>query len=554
MKKMRKIISLIVSFTLITSLYGYSMSENKNSFVVMSRLNTDFQTREENNSDDKYVNITDKSNLIKELSSVVSQDTQVNNQNKVSSVSAPLAAGKMTQASLNTQQIQQEEYGTNEENAFIETAKEKISTFSIDVDTASYGIIRRNIKNKIAVDPKSVRIEEMLNYFKFDYPKPAGEAPFSVYTEISDCPWQHGHKLLLIGLQGKEVDIKDIPASNLVFLIDVSGSMSAGNKLPLVKQAFTMLTENLRSNDRISIVTYAGSDAIVLQGEPGNNKMVINDAISVLESGGSTAGAKGLETAYEIGKKYFIEGGNNRVILATDGDFNVGLSSEEEMKKLIETKRSQGIYLSVMGFGDGNVKDNKMQTLADNGNGNYSYIDSVLEAKRVLVEEMGGTLLTIAKDVKLQLTFSDSLVKSYRLIGYENRMLNTEDFVDDTKDAGEMGAGHRVTAIYEIITQSDEEIAADKVWATVDLRYKKPDENTSRLLSIKADQTSYRSTQSDIFAFSTSVVEFGLLLKNSIYKGNASYTSAYERIKNMNSIKMDPYKLELLDFLRNYSE
>lgn len=456
-----------------------------------------------------------------------------------------------------------EEYNKITERGFVSAYKEPLSTFSIDVDTASYANVRRYLQNGQQVPQDAVRIEEMINYFKYDYPKPQGEVPFSVHTEVSACPWNKESKLLLIGLQGKEIDVSDMPPNNLVFLIDVSGSMLDYNKLPLVKQALLMLVENLRPKDRISIVTYAGSDSVVMEGVSGDNKIEITEAIEFLEAGGSTAGAKGIETAYNIAKKNFIKEGNNRVILTTDGDFNVGVSSEGELTRLIEKKRSEGVYLSVMGFGQGNIKDNKMEALADNGNGNYAYIDSVLEAKKVLVEEMGGTLLTIAKDVKLQVEFNPEKVKEYRLVGYENRMLNNEDFQDDTKDAGEMGAGHRVTALYEIIPLAEGEkvegndlkyqsstIKGSNEWLTVQIRYKNPDEEASQLLTYPVDESNLKNVMSDNLAFASAVAEFGLLLRDSQYKGNSNFENVFGRVVNLPGTKTDPYKAEFLDMVK----
>lgn len=460
-----------------------------------------------------------------------------------------------------------EEYGAYEERGFVSPLSEPLSTFSIDVDTASYANIRRFITNGEQVPKDAVRIEEMINYFSYDYPQPEGEVPFSVYTEISQSPWQKENKLLMIGLQGKEIEMEAIPPSNLVFLIDVSGSMQDANKLPLVKQAFLMLTENLRPGDRISIVTYAGSESVLLNGVEGNQKIEISEAIQNLDAGGSTAGARGIETAYEIAQSHFIEGGNNRVILATDGDFNVGISSEGELTQLIEDKRKNGVYLSVLGFGTGNIKDNKMEALADNGNGNYAYIDSALEAKKVFVEEMGGTLFTIAKDVKLQIEFNPTKIKGYRLIGYENRMLNAEDFENDAKDAGEMGAGHRVTALYEIIPAgSDQEVQENNLkyhekqsglsneWLNIQIRYKHPDENESQLLTCPIDDTYYHETMSENLAFASSVAEFGLLLRESAYKGNANYENIYGRIINLSGTRNDVYKAEFLNMVKAFVE
>lgn len=355
-----------------------------------------------------------------------------------------------------------EEYSALEEAGFKSVANDPLSTFSADVDTASYSNVRRMIEQGYTMDeiPEgAVRIEEMLNYFSYDYNLPKKNEPFGVTAVIGDCPWNEEAKLLQIGLKTQEIDFSEAPDSNLVFLLDVSGSMTSDDKLPLLQKSFSMLVEELGEKDTVSIVTYAGSDRVVLQGESGDNKTRIIEAINALEAGGSTNGADGIGTAYALAEKYFIEGGNNRVILATDGDLNVGISSESGLKELVTEKKESGVFLSVLGFGTGNIKDNKMETLADCGNGNYAYIDTIGEAKKVLVEQMGATLVTVAKDVKLQVEFNPAYVKGYRLLGYENRALATEDFDDDKKDAGEIGAGHMVTALYEIVpVDSDQEI------------------------------------------------------------------------------------------------
>ncbi|HHX12383.1 MAG TPA: VWA domain-containing protein, partial [Clostridiales bacterium] len=390
-----------------------------------------------------------------------------------------------------------EEYNAISENGFKSVRDYPLSTFAVDVDTASYSNIRRMINDGAEIVPDAVRIEEMVNYFKYDYKKPTGDVPFSVTTELSDCPWNEDAKLLLIGLQAKDIDLDNRPSSNLVFLIDVSGSMDGPDRLPLMQKAFIMLTENLNENDRVSIVTYAGADDVLLDGVRGNETMKIVEAVEDLYAGGSTAGAQGINRAYELAEKNYIKEGNNRIILATDGDLNVGVSSEGELTRLVKKKKKSGVYLSVLGFGAGNIKDNKMEALADNGNGNYSYIDSLLEAKKVLVDEMGGTLFTVADDVKLQVEFNPTFLKGYRLIGYENRLLNAEDFDDDTKDAGEIGAGHRVTALYELVAtdskqkvvesnlkyQSESELSDSDEWLTINIRYKEPTRDTSQLLS-----------------------------------------------------------------------
>lgn len=413
-----------------------------------------------------------------------------------------------------------EEYNSITENRFLSAAEHPLSTFSVDVDTASYSNIRRMLKNGGKVNPDAVRIEEMINYFSYDYPEPTGDVPFSVNTELYDCPWNKESELLLVGLQTEEIDLSDRKPMNLVFLIDVSGSMMDENKLPLVQKAFAMLSENLNKNDRISIVTYAGAEEIVLQGAYGNEYTEITDCIYSLTAGGSTAGAAGISCAYELAEEYFIEGGNNRVILATDGDLNVGPSSEEELKELIEEKRKNGVNLSVLGFGTGNIKDDRMEALADNGNGNYAYIDSILEARKVLVKEMGGTLFTVAKDVKIQTEFDPEYVESYRLIGYENRVLSNEDFENDQVDAGEIGAGHSVTALYELVLTDEAE--DDAKLLNVALRYKEPNGSKSKLLEYPVLAETFE-TMPENLAFAAAVAEFGMLLRDSEYAGSASY-------------------------------
>ncbi len=419
-----------------------------------------------------------------------------------------------------------EEYNTIRENTFLSAAEHPLSTFSVDVDTASYSNVRRMLQNGETVNPDAVRIEEMINYFSYDYPAPTGDVPFSVNTELYDCPWNAESELLLVGLQAEEIDLSDRKPMNLVFLIDVSGSMMSPDKLPLVQQAFAMLTENLNENDRISIVTYAGAEEIVLEGACGNEYTAITDKIYSLTAGGSTAGAAGITCAYELAEEYFIKNGNNRVILATDGDLNVGLSSEEELTELIEEKRKSGVNLSVLGFGTGNLKDDRLEALADNGNGNYAYIDSPLEARKVLVQEMGGTLYTVAKDVKIQTKFDPDYVKSYRLIGYENRALENEDFENDNVDAGEIGAGHSVTALYELVL-TDTAADMDAELLNVALRYKEPEGTESKLVEYPV--TSIKNSEMpENLAFAAAVTEFGMLLRESKYAGTSSYQQIRE--------------------------
>lgn len=436
-----------------------------------------------------------------------------------------------------------EGYSTIHEQGYKSVLQEPLSTFSIDVDKASWANVRRFI-NMGQLPPKdAVRIEEMVNYFSYSYEEPEDEHPFSVSTELSLCPWQDKHQLLRIGLKAKEMSREEVPASNLVFLIDVSGSMNAANKLPLLKSSFELLVKQLRAKDRVAIVVYAGAAGVVLESTPGNEKAKIVNALNRLNAGGSTAGGEGLKLAYKIASQQFIENGNNRIILATDGDFNIGPSSNAEMERLIEVEREKGIFMTVLGFGMGNYKDDKMEIIADKGNGNYAYIDNIKEARKFVVSEFAGTLYTLAKDVKFQIEFNPQRVKAYRLIGYENRLLNKEDFNDDKKDAGELGAGHTVTALYEIIPAgSDEDVASvdplryqddnseKKVIAnphaelmTIKLRYKKPDGQKS-ILAEEAIQGRVLDTSkvSDDFRFASAVAGFGLYLRDSEFKGDIS--------------------------------
>ncbi|MBE7443470.1 MAG: von Willebrand factor type A domain-containing protein [Flavobacteriales bacterium] len=464
-----------------------------------------------------------------------------------------------------TENFNTEAYSSITENDFKNALLNPLSTFSIDVDAASYSNVRRFITNGQNPPADAVRIEEMINYFNYDYPQPKDEHPFSITTEMSTTPWNSKTKLVHIGLQGKNIDMSEIPASNLVFLVDVSGSMEAANKLPLLKKSFNLLVDNLRENDRVAIVVYAGAAGLVLPSTAGSDKAKILEAINNLSAGGSTAGGAGIKLAYKVAQENFIKNGNNRIILATDGDFNIGASSDGEMTKLIEEKRKSGVYLTCLGFGMGNYKDSKMETLADKGNGNYAYIDNILEAKKVLVTEMGGTLFTIAKDVKLQLEFNPNKVESYKLIGYENRLLNAEDFNDDTKDAGELGAGHTVTALYEIVlkgegtapsvdslryqklTELAPKTAPNEELLTVKFRYKKPNEETSKLIvNHLTNQSVSLAKTSNNFRFSAAVAEFGLLLRNSKYKANANYKQVVELAKASKGTDEHGYRAEFI--------
>ncbi len=472
----------------------------------------------------------------------------------------------------------EEGYNTNEyddlaENSWMSVANSPLSTFGADVDTASYTQIRSNIMNGYEVVSSQVRIEEMINYFHYDFDGPKAGEKFGVYMEYADCPWSDDTKLALISVNTEAIDFSEAPASNIVFLIDTSGSMFDSNKLPLVQQALCMLAENLTEKDTISIVTYAGSDEIVLEGAKGNDYYTITKAIEGLEAYGSTNGSAGINTAYQIAEKYFIKGGNNRVILATDGDLNVGITSEGELERLITEKKETGVFLSVIGVGYGNYKDNKLETLADKGNGNYSYIDSIFEAKRALVDNLGTNMITVAKDVKLQVEFNPENVKGYRLIGYENRVMAAEDFNDDTKDGGEMGAGHTVTAIYEIaLSDSDMDISEidlkyqntknddliyeengkykDEIF-TLSIRYKEPDKDKSRLLTYVCDKKAYSKEGSDNFRWAAAVAGFGLILKDSEYKGTCD-TELVMRLAKSCDYEKDEYKKEFVDLVKMY--
>lgn len=461
-----------------------------------------------------------------------------------------------------------EEYHAQKERGFAKASVTPLSTFSADVDTASYSNLRRMIESGYSsenIPAGAVRIEEILNYFDYDYNLPKGEEPFGVTTQIGECPWQEGHKLLAIGLKSEEIDFSESDGANLVFLLDVSGSMNDSDKLPLLQRAFGLLAENLTEKDRVSIVTYAGEDRVLLEGASGDKTEQIMEVLDSLEASGSTNGGKGIQTAYELAEEYFIEGGNNRVILATDGDLNVGQTSESELTELVEEKRESGVYLTVLGFGTGNIKDNKMEALADNGNGNYAYIDSVQEAKKVLVEEMGATLVTVAKDVKLQVEFNPEKVSEYRLIGYENRMLEAQDFEDDTKDAGEIGAGHTVTALYEIVPAEEgkkSEPSAEsslkysqtvtngsEEWLTINIRYKKPEEDESILLQYPVDDSAYTQNPSEDWQFAAAAAEFGLVVTDSDYKGTGSLEHVKSVLKGLD-IEEDEYKDEFYDLVR----
>ena len=487
-----------------------------------------------------------------------------------------------------------ESYAGISESGYRDPLREPYSTFSIDVDNASYSNVRRFINLGQEVPKDAVRIEEMINYFRYDYPKATGEHPFSVYTEAGICPWNKNHYLLHIGLRGKDIDKTELPPSNLVFLIDVSGSMDSPNKLPLLKSAFGLLVSELRGQDRVAIVVYAGAAGVVLESTPGNNKEAIMQALDKLKAGGSTAGGAGLMLAYKIAEKNFIKGGNNRIILATDGDFNVGVSDNVSMEKLVEEKRGLGVYMTVLGFGMGNIKDDKMEIIADRGNGNYAYIDNIQEARRVLVQEYGGTLFTIAKDVKFQVEFNPAYVKAYRLVGYENRLLADRDFNDDTKDAGEMGAGHTVTALYEIVPAGSDETGLPTVdplryqgagagaydvddtgevrygdqaaagsmrpsrkdipreLCNIKMRYKDPDALTSKLFSKTVGTDIKKAGETtDRYRFSAAVAEFGMILRDSKFRGTATIPDVVSLATGARGSDPDGYRAEFIRLVQS---
>lgn len=462
-----------------------------------------------------------------------------------------------------------EEYDKIQENTFKGVAQTPVSTFSIDVDNASYSNIRRYLEMDAMPPVGAVRIEEMINYFDYDYPQPQGTDPFSINTEISTAPWNTDHHLIHIGLQGKDLAYDDLKSSNLVFLIDASGSMSDENKLPLLKKSLKLLLTELGDNDRVAIVAYAGAAGLVLPSTPASQHETILNALDGVNSGGSTAGGEGIELAYKIAKENLISDGNNRVILATDGDFNVGTSSSSELVSLIEEKRKNAIYLTICGFGMGNYKDGRMEQISNAGNGNYFYIDNIREAKKVFVTQMRANMFTIAKDVKIQIEFNPKTVKAYRLIGYENRLLAKEDFDDDTKDAGELGAGHTVTAIYEVILSDSK--SKQVIAKAADLKYqnKTVSGNSSDLMTVKFRYKPIKSDQSilledvlnksalidlenssDNYRFSAAVAGFGMLLRDSEFKGSSTYDNMSSLAKGALGTDKENYRTEFLQLIQ----
>jgi Ca-activated chloride channel family protein len=460
-----------------------------------------------------------------------------------------------------------EAYDHIDENAFKHVATDPLSTFSVDVDTASYANVRRFLRDGHLPEPGSVRIEELINYFRLPYPRPTGDEPFAITTELAACPWNPNHRLALIGIQARALPAREPAPRNLVFLIDVSGSMTPPDKLPLVQSALRMLVEALSEQDRVAIVVYAGASGLALPSTPGSQKATISRAIADLEPGGSTNGAAGIQLAYRIAREHFIRGGVNRVVLATDGDFNVGVTSQDALVRFIEEQRASGVFLSVLGVGTGNLKDSTMETLADKGNGNYAYLDSLQEARKVLVRELGGTLTTIAKDVKIQVEFNPLAVDGYRLIGYENRVLATEDFTDDKKDAGDIGAGHSVTALYEIVPRGErtpgsprerlkyqsERVAGSAARGnelmTVAVRFKAPDGEQSRRVATTV-LNAPRSMSANL-GFASAVAEFGMLLRDSKHAGRASYESVLDRARRFSGDDREGYQAEFIGLVEH---
>jgi Ca-activated chloride channel family protein len=515
---------------------------------------------------------------VRQLTEVVVTGMGVHREKKALGYSTSTKGAKAKQGDMSyapMDELQEPEWNTEEydgisENIFHDAQRNPLSTFSIDVDAASYSNVRRFINNGQRPPKDAVRIEEMINYFDYDYEQPKDNDPFSIYTEIAAAPWNAKHKLVHIGLQGKKIPTDNLPPSNLVFLIDVSGSMNDPNKLPLLKASFKMLVEQLRSQDKVAIVVYAGAAGLVLEPTSGSDKKKIIEALDNLEAGGSTAGGAGINLAYAVAKQNFKTEGNNRVILATDGDFNIGESSNASMERLIEEKRKDGIFLTVLGYGMGNYKDSKMETLADKGNGNYAYIDNILEAQKVLVNEFGGTLFTIAKDVKLQIEFNPAKVKAYRLIGYENRMLKNEDFNNDKKDAGELGSGHTVTALYEIIpvgvdsefykidelkyqtSKIDPSAFKSKELMTIKFRYKKPNEDVSKLIvhSLLDENVSENKT-SENFKWSAAVAGFGMILRESEFVKGYSINQVLQLAQTAKGIDKDGYRIEFINMVKS---
>jgi len=500
-----------------------------------------------------------------EVTVVTPMADQANYMYKLAATSQPRYARGITGEGFTPHNT--EEYSRINENTFQDVLQHPLSTFAADVDVASYSNARRFIMQDQMPYKDAVRIEEFINYFDYDYKQPKKDVPLSFNMEYGECPWNKDHNLIHIGLKGKELSKEEQKPSNLIFLIDVSGSMNTPKKLPLLKRSFKLLVEQLTSKDRVAMVVYASRSGLVLPATPGSEKKTIIAALDRLQAGGSTAGGAGIQLAYKVAQENFIKDGNNRVILATDGDFNVGISSTSELVRFIEEKRDDGIFLTILGFGMGNYKDDRLQELADRGNGNHAYIDNILEAKKVLVNEITSTLFTIAKDVKIQVEFNPAKIKSYRLVGYENRQLEDKDFTDDKKDAGEIGAGHTVTVLYEVIPSDSKtlsqpsdlkyqviQVKKDALQSneilTLRIRYKEPDGETSKEISdvLKGKPLALKKT-SDNFRFSAAVAEFGMLLRESEFKGDASLREALLMAQSAKGKDPFGYRAEFLGLI-----
>ena len=532
----------------ITNLQGrYSIEAKKGETLVFSYIG--FEKAERVVRSEKVnVSLKVSSSEILEECVVVGYGTQ--RKMTVTGAVSTVDLASLRQPAVYMDAVNTEEYQSIHENGFKQVGEFPLSTFSIDVDAASYSNMRRFINSGTLPVADAVRTEELVNYFSYDYAKPTGTDPVKITMEAGVCPWNTAHRLVRIGLKAKEIPTDNLPESNLVFLIDVSGSMWGPTRLDLVKSSLKLLVNNLRDKDKVAIVVYAGNASVKLESTPGSDKQKIRDAIDELTSGGSTAGGAGIQLAYKVAKQNFLPKGNNRIILCSDGDFNVGVSSVEGLEQLIERERKSGVFLSVLGYGMGNYKDNKGQTLAEKGNGNHAYIDNLQEANRVLVGEFGATLHTVAKDVKLQVEFNPAQVQAYRLVGYESRLLKDEDFNNDAKDAGELGAGHTVTAFYEVIPVGVKNDYVGKVddlkyqkkqketvkptgsneLLTVKLRYKAPDEDVSKKMELPFVDNKGNNVSSD-FHFASAVAMFGQLLRNSDFKGDASYDKVIELAK-----------------------
>ena len=533
----------------------YTIEAQRGDVLVFSFLGYKTKTKKVGKSDIINVKLKEDGNTLQDV--------------VISAVSVKRVKKSMGYSVRRIPPVNTESYTKIKENGFQLTKNKPLSTFSIDVDKAAYSNIRRMINNGEDIPKDAVKIEEMINYFDYEYPQPDGEHPFSINTEVGKCPWNEKHKLVKIGLQGKIIPQDDLPPANLVFLLDVSGSMYDQNKLPLLKKSFKLLVNQLREQDKVSIVVYAGAAGVVLRPTPGNKKQKILEALDKLEAGGSTAGGEGLILAYKLAKENFIKNGNNRVIMATDGDFNTGRHiSDSDMEDLIVEQRKSGVFLTVLGFGMGNYKDSKLETLADKGNGNHAYIDTMQEANKVFGKEFGGTLFTIAKDVKIQVEFNPEKVQAYRLIGYENRLLNDEDFIDDKIDAGEIGSGHTVTALYEIIpagvasefVKKIPELKYSEIKAsgkfndellTVKVRYKKPDKDKSiEIVTVVPDKENLKPGND--FNFAASVAMFGMLLRDSEYKQDATYQKVHDLAQKSKGKDKDGYRSEFVRLVETF--